>query len=423
MIELAHNGFDDPVWLCKTGLRNPLMEMNLDRRNFLGLSIGGTLAATAIPTLSFAQTEAVAPTLPVRLTERGSVLPTRGNITGASLPTNGGNHGMRYMTPGRFGMGGTQIGNIFAPISDADAHDILQAAWDAGVRYFDTSPFYGFGLSEYRLGRFLHTKNPDDYVISTKVGRILTAAGKPVGDKAIWTSPAPFNYAYDYTAAGARRSVEDSLQRLGLPRIDIVYIHDLSPDNSELPGSWEDVYKVAAPGAMSELSKMRDEGLIKAWGFGINTPNAAVRATELDGPVPDIVLLACQYTIIDHDEALTKTFPALQKKGTSVVVGTPLNDGFLGGRSRFNFSADLPKGVAEKRAKLMAVADRFGLDIRTAALQFAAAHPIVSAIIPGARAPRQVAANVQSMKVAIPEEFWQALRSEKLIADSAPTAS
>lgn len=391
----------------------------MDRRNFLGFSMAG-IAAAAVPSLALAQSASNG-IIPTRLTERGSVLPTRGAITGNALPLNADAGGLRYRTPMRFGMGGTQIGNIFAPITDEQAYAVLEAAWDAGVRYFDTSPFYGFGLSEYRLGRFLHTKNPDDYVVSTKVGRILTAAGKTLGDQSIWTSPAPFTYSYDYTAAGARRSVEDSLQRLGLPRLDIVYIHDLSPDNAELTGSWQDAYSIAKTGAMAELERMRDEGLIKAWGFGINTPNAAVRAVEEGGPTPDVVLLACQYTIIDHDEALNKTFPALAKKGTSVVVGTPLNDGFMGGRNRFNFSTDLPAGVVEKRAKIMAIADRFGIDIRTASLQFAAAHPIVSAIIPGSRTPGQVISNVQSMKVGIPAEFWQALRDEKLIAEHAPT--
>lgn len=230
----------------------------------------------------------------------------------------------------------------------------------------------------------------------------------------------PFAYEYDFTAAGARRSVEDSLQRLGISSIDIVFIHDLSPDNAELPGSWQDHYEIATEGAMAKLERMREEGLIRAWGFGINTPNAAVLAAESDGPTPDIVLLACQYSILDHEEALNRTFPALERKGISVVVGTPLNDGFLSGRNRYHFSPDIPAGSIEKRARLMAIADQFGIDIRTAALQFAAAPRIVSAIIPGSRVPGQVEANALSMKVGIPAEFWQTLRSEKLIAENAP---
>ncbi|UXZ95626.1 aldo/keto reductase [Pseudomonas phytophila] len=394
----------------------------MDRRDFLTYSAAGAVAAALLPASSIASSLAAAPA-PSPLTERGSVMRTEGRIVRADLPLNSPSHKMRYMTPQRFGMGGTQIGNIFAPISDEQADSVLQAAWNAGVRLYDTSPFYGFGLSEYRLGRFLRGKNPADYVISTKVGRVLTAAGGVRADNAIWKSPAPFNYRYDYTAAGTRRSVEDSLQRLGLPRIDIVFIHDLSPDNTELEGGWEAAYQVARTGAMVELEKMRAEGLIKAWGFGVNTPNAVVQALTRDDPTPDIVLLACQYSLLDHRDALRNTFPALKRKGTSVVVGTPLNDGFLGGRSRYNFSPDIPAGAVEKRARIMAVASQHGIDIHTAALQFAAAHPQVSAIIPGARSPGQIIANVQAMKVGIPAAFWEDLKSQSLIDAEAPVPS
>ncbi|MCQ2995765.1 aldo/keto reductase [Pseudomonas syringae] len=394
----------------------------MDRRDFLTYSAAGAVAAALLPASSIASSLAAAPA-PSPLTERGSVMRTEGRIVRADLPLNSPSHKMRYMTPQRFGMGGTQIGNIFAPISDEQADSVLQAAWNAGVRLYDTSPFYGFGLSEYRLGRFLRGKNPADYVISTKVGRVLTAAGGVRADHAIWKSPAPFNYRYDYTAAGTRRSVEDSLQRLGLPRIDIVFIHDLSPDNTELEGGWEAAYQVARTGAMVELEKMRAEGLIKAWGFGVNTPNAVVQALTRDDPTPDIVLLACQYSLLDHRDALRNTFPALKRKGTSVVVGTPLNDGFLGGRSRYNFSPDIPAGAIEKRARIMAVASQHGIDIHTAALQFAAAHPQVSAIIPGARSPGQIIANVQAMKVGIPAAFWEDLKSQSLIDTQAPVPS
>lgn len=389
----------------------------MKRRLFLQTASAGTLAGIAASQLTAAQGTTG---LPSSLAERGTVLPTRGNVTRSEPPMNEPVAGMRYRTPFRFGMGGTQMGNIFAAISDEQAQAVLQAAWDAGVRHFDTSPFYGYGLSEYRLGRFLRDKKPDDYVISTKVGRLLKASRAPLPNAALWPQPAPFNYQYDFTAAGARRSVEDSLQRLGLPKIDIVYIHDLSPDNAELPGTWRDHFAVAATGAMAELSRMRDEGLIRGWGLGINTPDAAVLAAESDVPTPDIVLLACQYSILDHEQTLTRTFPTLQKKGVSVVVGTPLNDGFLGGRNRYHFSDQIPAGARQKRARLSEVAERHGIDIRTAALQFAAAPSIVSAIIPGARAAGQVRANAQSMKVKIPAEFWQALRRDGLISPQAP---
>ncbi|QWT39775.1 aldo/keto reductase [Dickeya dadantii] len=397
----------------------------MNRRHFLKVAAGSAITTMAFNGIAQAQgssssSATVATVIPSSLKERGSILPTRGNMVRSTLPLNQAIPGMRYRTPYRFGMGGTQIGNIFAAISDEQAHNVLEAAWASGVRYFDTSPFYGYGLSEYRLGRFLRGKRPDEYIVSTKVGRVLRPTTRPTANAALWASPAPFSYEYDFSAAGTRRSVEDSLQRLGIPKIDIVYIHDLSPDNTELPLPWQTHFAQAAKGAMAELSRMRDEGLIRGWGFGINTPNAAVLAAESDVPTPDIVLLACQYSLLDHVDTLNKTFPVLQKKGISVVVGTPLNDGFLGGRSRYHFSDKIPPGAVEKRAQLATIADRFGVDIRTAALQFAAAPTIVSAVIPGARVPGQVRANADSMKVAIPPAFWETLRREGLIAPNAP---
>lgn len=353
-------------------------------------------------------------------TIQGTVLPTRGNVTGSSLPLNApAESGIRYRPRFRFGMGGTQIGNIFAPISDAQAQATLQAAWDGGVRHFDTSPFYGHGLSEHRLGAFLRDKPRGEYLVSTKVGRVFSPSRQTL-PTTLWADKLNFSYEYAHTAEGARRSVEDSLQRLGLSSIDIVYIHDLGPENTELPQPRTNSFEIARTGAMVELERMRNEGLIRAWGFGINRPEAAVMAAEIDGPTPDIVLLACQYSIIDHEESLTKTFPVLAKKGITVTVGTPLNDGFLGGRNRYHFSESLPAGVVEKRNRIAAVADKHGIDIRTAALQFAAAPSIVSAIVPGSRVPGQVEANIQSMKVSIPQAFWDQLREEKLIGKNAP---
>lgn len=382
----------------------------MKRRQFLSLAAASAAATLLAPSSSNAEAETFE-AQPVQ----GTVLPTRGEITDIGLPVNRpAEPGIRYRPPFRFGMGGTQIGNIFAPITDAQAQATLQAAWDGGVRHFDTSPFYGHGLSEQRLGAFLRGKPRDQFLISTKVGRIFSPSKEKLAPT-LWADKLNFSYRYDYTAAGARRSVEDSLQRLGLTSLDIVYIHDLGPENGELPRPWTTSYDIARDGAMVELEQMRNEGLIKAWGFGINRPEAAVKAASSDAPTPDIVLLACQYSIIDHKEALENTFPALAEKGITVTVGTPLNDGFLGGRNRYHFSETLPAGVVEKRARLATIANRHGIDIRTAALQFAAAPTIVSAIVPGARVPGQVSANIQSMKVRIPNAFWDELKNENIL--------
>jgi D-threo-aldose 1-dehydrogenase len=374
----------------------------ISRRKFLGTT-AASAALAGLPASATADGE-------------GSVMPTKGKKAARPLPVNGPRLG-RYQLPYRLGFGCVAIGNGFAPTTDEIAQAALEGAWRAGVRYFDTSPFYGYGLSERRLGRFLHNHKPDEYVVSTKIGRLFKATSEPI-PPSLWKDPAPFSYEYDYTAAGARRSIEDSLQRLGVSRIDIVFIHDLAPDNGEMGEKWVEQYEIAARGAMPELSKMREEGLIGAWGFGVNRPEPALRAiADAD---PDLMLLACQYSLLDHEQALAETFPKLEEKGVGVVVGAPLLAGFLAGRDRYLYGPSIPEGMVEKRAKVVRIADRHGIDLRTASLQFAAAHPVVSSVIPGARTADQARANAESFAVEIPADFWSELQAEKLIAAGAP---
>lgn len=269
------------------------------------------------------------------------------------------------------GLGGLAAGNGFNTISsDEEILTMLHAAWDSGIRHFDTSPFYGLSLSERRFGDLLRNKKSEDYVLSSKVGRILTPSAEPLPKKWHWANPSPFHYHYDYSAAGTRRSIEDSLQRIGVSSLDIVYIHDLSPQNSDMGEDWTKYVDEALKGAIPELTKMRDEGIIKGWGFGINTPN--VRYRTLDQIDPEVCLLALQYSILDHQQALDKTFPLLDERDISVVVGAPLNGGFLAGRNRFNYSSYIPQEMQDKYTKISAVAQKHGIDIKTAALQFAA---------------------------------------------------
>lgn len=324
----------------------------------------------------------------------------------------------RFRPPDKFGLGGVAIGNAFRPTTDAASLAAMQAAWDGGVRYFDTSPWYGLGLSERRFGQFLHDKKRDDFVISTKIGRLLKpdeSFRKPL----LWKDYSPFRYEYDYSAAGTRRSIEDSLQRLGLARLDIVFIHDLSPDNGDMGAEWTSYFEVAMKGAAKELTKMRDEGLIKAWGFGVNTVEPCLKALQQSDP--DIFLSATQYSLIHHEDDLERLFPACEDRGVSIVVGAPLNAGFLAGVDRYNYGDQIPEKFAAKREKLRQVAARHNVDLRTAALQFTSAPKVVAATIPGARTAEQAAQNVASMRVRIPDDFWAELKSEKLIAASAPT--
>lgn len=321
-----------------------------------------------------------------------------------------------YELPFAFGLGGVAIGNGAKPTTDKDAEEAMVAAWENGVRYFDTSPFYGFGLSERRFGSFLDDKKRSDYVISTKVGRIFHPSAKP--RESLWKEPSHFDYKYDYSASGVRRSIEDSLQRLGIESIDIAFIHDLSPDNKDLGKDWVKYFETARKGAMKELTKMRSEGLIKGWGLGVNEIEPLMRT--LDVADPDIFLSANQYSLLKHDDALSRLFPACEKKKVKLVIGTPLNAGCLAGVDRYNWNGGFPAEIRTKRDQLTEVCKTHGVDLRTAALQFSAAPSVVAAIIPGARNKAQSEANAQSMKVKIPAAFWKELKTKKLIAVNAP---
>ena len=334
---------------------------------------------------------------------------------GTGTQVNPGNDFPKLTLPSKYGMGGVGIGNGWHINSNKVIEDTCQAAWDAGVRYFDTSPFYGFGLSERRLGHFLYEKPRDEYIVSTKVGRVFEGDRQSKADQGLWKGAPPFKFHLDYSADGVRRSIEDSLQRLGLAFIDIVYVHDLSP---ELGDKWMDQFNIAAKGAFPTLTKMREEGIIKSWGLGVNTPEPILKTLEV--AEPDMILAAIQYSLVDHKNALEVVFPAMQKKGARAVIGGPLNAGFLANRDRFNYGPTIPAAMTEKRAKINEVIRKYNVDLRTVALQFAAAHPVVAAVIPGASRPEQAKENVASMSAAIPAELWAALKKQKLIEANAP---
>lgn len=318
------------------------------------------------------------------------------------------------------GVGGVPLASGWKPTALDDAIATLQKSWDLGIRYYDTSPRYGLGLSERREGIFLADKNEDEFIISTKVGRLLKPGPTDPSKSKMWKGKLTSDYSYNYTASGTRRSIEESLQRLGLTKIDIVFIHDLSPDNADMKDNFEAYYKQAEQGAMPELQKMKEEGIIKAWGFGINRPDAALRA--LNSHVPDICLLATQYSLLDHTEAHESTFPALQKQNVRVVVGSPLNCGYVVGNGRWNYSGKpAPASIVEKYKQIKQVSDEFKVDLRTANLLFCMAHPIVTSVLTGVRTPEQIAENFASYHsaVRIMPAFWQALKSKNLIHPTA----
>lgn len=316
----------------------------------------------------------------------------------------------------RIGMGGVALGNAFFETPEKQAYETMEAAWQAGIRYWDTSPWYGLGWSERRMGHFLQSQPREEYLLSTKVGRVMHADGN--FRHKMWKGQLNFNYKYDYTADGVRRSIEDSLQRLGLSHIDIVFIHDLSPDNEDMKERWLEHFEVARKGAIPALTKMRDEGIIKGWGFGVNRIEPILKTLEVSDP--DVFLSATKYCLMEHEEAINDLFPAVEKRGVHLVSGAPLGAGFLAGKDRYLYNGEMPEGFKEKREKMINIAKNHGTDLRTAALHFTLAPKAFASTIPGARSPQQVTENAASAQVRISPDFWKELKAEKLIAANAP---
>jgi D-threo-aldose 1-dehydrogenase len=357
----------------------------------------------------------------------GSALAASDVLLGGILPASAdmpqeGDRGGRYVPPVKFGLGGVPFGNEFEVVSDEDAYLALEAAWNAGVRYYDVAPWYGLGLAERRYGNFLHNKKRDDYVLSSKVGKLLKATPHNDAESNFPFSPSPNNVVFDYTADGVRRSIEDSLQRMGVSRLDIAFVHDISSDNKLLPTSWQEQFEIALDGAFPALSRMREEGIIKGWGVGVNTPEPILRVMQESDP--DVCLLASQYSLISHANALNNVFPVARQRNVKFVIGSSLNAGFISGSPRYNYgktSWSIPRQYIEKRERLRAVAAQFGADLRTAALQFSAAPDVAAALIVGAHTEAQVLANVSSMQATIPPEFWAELKRQNLIEQNAAT--
>jgi D-threo-aldose 1-dehydrogenase len=356
----------------------------------------------------------------------GGLVATRPGLAapGSGMQSGAGQRSGHYVPPIKFGLGGVPLGNEFEVITDEEAYKTLDAAWSAGVRYYDVSPWYGLGLAERRFGYFLHNKNRDEYILSSKVGKLLKASRQNDAKSKFPFSPSPNNVVFDYTADGVRRSVEDSLQRLGISNLDIVFVHDISSDNKLLPTPWQQQFEIALKGAFPALSRMKAEGIIKGWGIGVNTPEPILRVMqEAD---PDVCLLASQYSLIDHANALNSVFPVARQRNVKFVIGSSLNAGFISGSPRYNYgknSWDIPGKYLDKREKLRAVAAQYGVDLRTAALHFSAAPDVAAALIVGARSEEQVLANVTSMQATIPPGFWAELKRQKLIEQNAPTPS
>ncbi|MGW5644816.1 aldo/keto reductase [Saccharopolyspora sp. NPDC003752] len=325
--------------------------------------------------------------------------------------------------PGRLGFGTAPLGNMFRAIPEEEAAATVEAAWDGGIRYFDTAPFYGAGLAEIRLGDGLADRPRDEFVLSTKVGRVILdeiedPAARDLGEKGgIFEHGRPNKIVPDYSADATMRSIEDSLKRLRTDRLDIVWVHDVAQDF--YGDEWLAAYESARTGAFRVLQQLRDEGVIKAWGLGVNRVEPLELTLDLDEAKPDAFLLAGRYTLLDHERALQRLLPAAEAQSVDIVVGGPYSSGILAGGQHFEYQ-EAPASIIAKVERIKSLAAQHGVGIKAAALQFSLAHPAVAAAIPGATRPSRIAEDVAALNETVPAAFWAALRAEGLVAQDAP---
>ncbi|WP_460110795.1 aldo/keto reductase [Streptomyces sp. YKOK-J1] len=329
---------------------------------------------------------------------------------------------LKEIIRGRLGFGTAPLGNMFRAIPDEEARATVEAAWDQGIRYFDTAPFYGAGLAEERLGQVLATKPRDSYVLSSKVGRVVLDEPETdlpdFGEKGgLFEHGNPNKILHEWTADATERSVEGSLKRLGVDRLDIVWVHDIAQDFHG--DAWIRKFEEARTGAFRVLSRLRDEGVIKAWGLGVNRTEPIELTLALDEPRPDGFLLAGRYTLLDHEHALQRLLPMAEDQNVSMVVGGPYSSGVLAGGTNFEYQ-QAPPEIIERVERLKALTDRHGISIKAAALQFSLAHPVTAAAIPGASRPGRIAEDTAALDESIPAAFWTELRAGGLVSPAAP---
>lgn len=328
--------------------------------------------------------------------------------------------------PGKLGFGTAPLGNMFRDIPEAEARATLDAAWDDGIRYFDTAPFYGAGLAELRLGEALANRPRADYVLSTKVGRVVLdeledPSARDLGEKGdVFKHGRSNKILNDYSADGTLRSIEQSLKRLRTDRIDIVWVHDIAQDF--YGDEWLSVFESARRGAFEVLDRLRDEGVIRAWGLGVNRVEPIELTLALEGPKPDGFLLAGRYTLLDHERALQRVMPEVAARGhggIGIVVGGPYSSGALVGGPNFEYAPAKPE-LLDRVARIKSIADRHGVSMKAAGLHFALAHPSVATVIPGASKPARIAEDRAALMEAVPADFWRDLRAARLVSESAP---
>jgi D-threo-aldose 1-dehydrogenase len=306
------------------------------------------------------------------------------------------------------GLGSAPLGGLFSAVSDADAAATLAAGWSAGIRFYDTAPLYGFGLAERRLGAFLRQQPRESYAISTKVGRLLRAPDGAAAEDDHYKGAPALRPQFDFSYDGVMRSLEESLARLGLDRVDVLLVHD--PD---------DHYDAAVSGAFRALTRLRDDGTVKAIGSGMNQSEMLARFAEA---VPvDCFLLAGRYTLLDQG-ALDALFPVCATRNIGILLGGIYNSGILANPHtsvKFNYQ-DADAALVARALALDELCRKHGTELKAAALQFCMAHPAVTVAVMGARNAAEVADNIAMSERAVPQAFWQELRARNFVDARAP---
>lgn len=319
------------------------------------------------------------------------------------------------------GFGTAPLGGLYRAVSPEDAQKTLEAAWTAGIRYYDTAPLYGLGLSETRLNRFLYGKKRKDYVLSTKVGRLLEVCAPKdrIGIGKFFDTPSR-KERYDYTYDGFMRSIEFSLERLGVDSIDVIFIHDVDVFTHKSASVRDGHVKTILKSGYKALEKLRSEKVIKAFGAGVNeweVCETLARAGDFD-----IFLLAGRYTLLEQ-EALNSFLPLCEERGIGIVLGGPYNSGILATGPKpgawYNYDP-APKNILERVARIEAVCERHKVKLPQAALRFPMYHPQVVSVIPGGASPKEVALNAATLDVKLPKALWKELKAEGLLRADAP---
>jgi D-threo-aldose 1-dehydrogenase len=316
------------------------------------------------------------------------------------------------------GFGSAPLGNYLRPLSEEDCDRTLAAAWDCGMRYFDTAPLYGLGLSEMRVGRLLQRCPRKEFIVSTKVGRVLTPCAKEDVNGLFFVETPQVRFDYDYSYDGVMRSYEESLARLGLDRVEILYVHDLCGlTHGGRAASEARIRELIDTGGWRALTELRDSGEVLAIGAGVNEWEPCARLLELVDP--DLFLLAGRYTLLEQIP-LDTLFPQCAQLGVGIVAGGPYNSGILAGGTTWNYAAAPPEVAARARA-LDEVCRSHGVALPAAALQFILANPLVVSVIPGGQNTQETLQNAAVLDEPIPAALWKDLKDRNLLHARAPT--